>query len=101
VVDVSRVKEEVVKDEPPEGICAKCKQTRNLFHYKTLHDCVKDTGSVSLVEAAEHILWLEENQDYWCLRRLERLPQSMLCTSCFQVETASEQEFIDNVLENS
>ena len=87
---------------PPEGRCRRCKQTRPLFAYKPLHNCIEDIGLVRLDEAAVHIAGLEDQDDRWCLARIERrhlIPQ--LCVRCCDREAIEEQEFIDDVLEDA
>lgn len=85
---------------PPEGKCRRCQQTRPLFHYTPLHDCVRDAGSVDLVEAASWIAAIEDNNDVWCEARIERrLHKPSLCVRCFEKEPDVEQRFIDECLE--
>lgn len=87
--------------EPPEGKCGRCSQTRHLFQYKPTHDCIRDIGTVDLIDAMTHIAEIEDNGDHWCLSRIHRHPKRLLvCTSCFQVESRQEEEFIANVLED-
>lgn len=83
--------------EPPrEGKCSRCKQTRPLFTYKPKHDCVRDIGLIRLDEASEHIGWMEEHGDRWCLTRVERWPSRLpeLCVRCHDVEAEAEEKFI-------
>jgi len=88
-----------VKDKPVEGKCYRCSQPRALFRYKPLHNCIDGYGSVSLIEAAGVIGWMDDNGDRWCMNRLGMASKRMLCTSCYQVETRDERELIDTVLE--
>lgn len=86
-------------EQPAEGRCTRCKQTRPLFPYKPLHDCVRNIGSVDLTEAAMHIAWIEDNGDRWCTAAIERRAQlHRLCVRCHDREAADEQHFIDTVL---
>ncbi|MEU9865513.1 hypothetical protein AB0D99_32055 [Streptomyces sp. NPDC047971] len=87
---------------PPEGRCTRCKQTRPLFAYKPIHDCIELIGRVRLDEAAMHIAGLEDMDDRWCLARIEgRHHQPRLCVRCHDREATDEQEFIDHVLEDA
>lgn len=86
--------------EPPEGKCLRCKQTRPLFNYKPKHDCVRDIGSVDLIEAMSHIAEIEDNGDEWCMRRIERRSHKpYLCVRCYEKEEDREDEFIADVLD--
>lgn len=85
---------------PAEGTCQRCKQTRPLFPYQPIHDCIEVIGRVDLVEAAVHIAGLEDQDDRWCLARIEgRYRRPRFCVRCCDREAIDEQEFIDTVLD--
>ncbi|MFJ9644985.1 hypothetical protein [Streptomyces sp. NPDC101206] len=86
--------------KPREGRCGRCTQTRPVFVYKPLHDCIDDIGHVDLVDAATHLAWFEEFDDRWCQARVDRRPRR-LCVPCHDKEAKDEQEFIDEVLDES
>lgn len=86
---------------PPEGKCLRCQQTRPLFNYTPKHDCVKDAGTVDLIEAMSHISQIDDNGDEWCMRRIERRSHKpYLCVRCFEKEEAREDTFIAETLED-
>ncbi|MEU6758012.1 hypothetical protein [Streptomyces sp. NPDC046685] len=84
--------------KPREARCGRCKQTRPVFVYKPLHDCVEEAGTVDLAEAAVWLGWFEQYDDRWCQARVNRRPQR-LCVPCHDREAKSEQRFIDEVLD--
>lgn len=86
--------------KPREGRCTRCKQTRPIFVYKPLHDCVKDIGQVGLVDAATHLAFIEEHGDVWCQAQISRMPRR-LCVPCHDKDAVEEQEFIDEALDES
>ena len=79
---------------PPEGTCNRCNQTRPLFVRKPDHDCIEIIGNVNLIEAARLIAELEDADDYWCTRRIERLDPLKLCVRCCDKDAADEAEYI-------
>jgi hypothetical protein len=86
--------------KPPEGRCLRCKQTRPLFAYRPIHDCITEIGPVSITEAANYIAGFDDDGDRWCEARVERRHNlRTLCVPCCDREAKDEQEFIDTVLE--
>lgn len=78
---------------PAEGRCHRCKQARPLFTYKPDHDCIEAAGRVTLIEAAQLIAELEDQDDRWCLARVNSLP-IRLCVPCTDLEHAREAAHI-------
>lgn len=84
---------------PPEGKCLRCQQTRPLFNYTPNHDCIKDIGTVDLIEAMMHITEIDDNDDIWCMRKIERIADKpYLCVRCFEKEEQREADFVGDVL---
>lgn len=82
------------KPQPAEGKCARCKQPRALFPYQPEHDCIDTLGRVDLIEAAQLISELEDQNDRWCLARIERR-RRLLCVRCHDKEHADELAHIE------
>lgn len=80
----------VTAPAPAEGRCERCRQTRPLFPRKPDHDCIDVIGRVDLVEAAQLIDELEDQDDRWCARRIEGRPPARLCVRCHDADATEE-----------
>lgn len=80
--------------KPVKGRCARCKQPRDLFEYKPLHDCIDAAGTVSLPEAARLIAEIEDQGDRWCSARIDGT-RRLLCVPCCDCEVVDEERHIE------
>lgn len=79
--------------QPVEGQCVRCEQSRPVFPYKPLHNCIDIAGNVSLLEAADWISEIEMTDDRWCQARLQRR-ERLMCVPCHDREATDEERHV-------